>query len=195
MKKIRLTIFLILGSFSIAIGQSYLAATTQKANLRDLPDKSSEVLDQLAANSQLFVYSSETTDGYYNVIDIATDQEGWIHKSLIKLIKTIPKSDESPFSPDGKSSTTESIVEVKNNTSIAMTLKMNSDYYYFDPQETKTLTIAPGGYKFLASAPSVIPYYGDDTLLSGYKYSWVFYIETDSSPGKTYYSKRKRKGN
>ena len=193
MKKINLTLFILFGVLAVAVGQSYLATTTQKANLRDLPDKSSEVLDQLVANSQLFIYSLETTNDYYNVIDIETDQEGWIHKSLVKLLSPIPKSDESPFSPAGRSLGDDCIVEVSNNTSIAMTLKMNSFYYYFDPHETKKLTIGPGAYTFLASAPSVIPYYGDDTLVAGYNYSWVFYIETISSPGKTYFSKRKKR--
>lgn len=193
MKKIILTLLFISASLSIVLGQSYLAVTKQKANLRDMPDKSSEVLDQLKMNSQLFVYSSETTNGYYNVIDIETDQEGWIHNSLVKLLEVISKSKVSPFSPEGRTTGANCIIDVKNNTSISMTLKMNSTYYYFDPQETKTLTFSPGDYTYIASAPSVIPYFGDDTLESGNKYSWVFYIETTYSSGKTYYSKRKRK--
>lgn len=192
MKKIKITLFLIVSCFSIILGQSYLAVTTQKANLRDTPEKESEVLDLLKANSQLFVYSSETTSGYYNVIDIETDQEGWVHSSLVKLVKEIPKSEVSPFSPEGKTSGTECSIEVTNNTALSMTLKMNATYYYFDPRETKTLTSSPGAYSYIASAPSVIPYFGDDILQSGYKYSWVFYIETVTTPGKTYYSKRKR---
>lgn len=193
MKKITLTLLFLSVCLTIVVAQSYLAVTSQKANLRDTPDKSSEVLDLLKANAQLFVYSSEITNGYYNVIDIETDQEGWIHNSLVKLIQEIPKSDVSPFSPEGRTNGTECIIEVKNNTSIPMTLKMNSAYYYFDPQETKALTFSPGGYAYVASAPSVIPYFGDDTLQSGYKYSWTFYIETVSSSGRSYYSKRKKK--
>ena len=192
-KKITTALFLIVSCISIILGQSYLAVTTQKANLRDTPEKGSEVLDLLKANAQLFVYSPETTNGYYNVIDIETDQEGWVHSSLIKLGKEIPKNDVSPFSPEGQISGTECLIEVTNNTALSMTLKMNATYYYFDPSEKKTLTFSPGTYSYVASAPSVVPYSGDDTLLPSYKYSWVFYIETVSTPGRTYYSKRKRK--
>ncbi len=195
MKKITITLYLIVSCLSIVLGQSFLAVTTQKANLRDAPEKGSEVLDLLKANAQLFVYSSETTGGYYNVIDIETDQEGWVHSSLVKLVKEIPKSDVSPFSPEGRTTGTECEIEVTNNTSLSMTLRMNSSYYYFDPKEKKTISFSPGACSFVASAPSVIPYFGDDTLLSGYKYSWVFYIETVSTPGKTYYSKRKKRRN
>ena len=193
MKKITITLFLLVSCLSIVLGQSYLAVTTQKANLRDMPEKGSEVLDLLKAKAQLFVYSSETTNGYYNVIDIETDQEGWIHSSLVKLLEVISKNKVSPFSPEGRTTGSNCIIDVKNNTSVSMTLKMNSTYYYFDPRETKTLTFSPGDYTYIASAPSVIPYFGDDTLESGYKYSWVFYIETTYSSGTTYYSKRKRK--
>jgi hypothetical protein len=195
MKKITISLLVLVSSLSIVLGQSYLAVTTQKANLRDMPEKGSEVLDLLKANAQIFVYSSETTGGYYNVIDIETDQEGWVHSSLVKLVEEIQKSDVSPFSPEGRTSGTECLIEVTNNTSLSMTLKMNATYYYFDPRETKTLTFSPGAYTYVASAPSVIPYFGDDTLQSGYKYSWIFYVETVSTPGKTYYSKRKKRRN
>ena len=180
---------------TVSYSQSYLGLTTKEANLREEPNKTSEVLDKLKSNSQLFVYSNEATDDYYNVIDIATDQEGWIHKSLVKLIKPLPKSAESLFTADEKINSSDCTVTVKNNTSLSVTLKLNSNYYYFDAQETKTLTMTPASYQYVASAPSVIPYFGDDTLLSGYSYSWTFYIETSYTGGVKYnYStKRKRK--
>lgn len=194
--KIKFPLLILLIILSInSYAQSYLGLTTKQANLREAPDKTSEVLDQLKANSQLFIYSIETTDEYYNVIDIATDQEGWIHKSLIKLTKPLPKSTERLFTADEKINSSDCTVTIKNNTSLSVTVKLNSNYYYFDSQETKTLTITPGSYQYIASAPSVIPYYGDDTLMSGYSYSWTFYIETSYSVGGKVRipTKRKRK--
>ena len=196
MKSILLSLMIVILYFNMAESQSYLGITTNKANLRESPDKESEVYDLLEKDVNLFIYSLESTNDYLQVIEIDTDQEGWVHKSLIRIIKEIPRSNESPFSPEGNTGSYECSVEVKNNTTLSLTLKMNSTYYYFDPYETKTLNIIPGKYEYIASAPSVIPYYGDDTLASGYKYSWTFYVETEYTNGGTrrkYYSKRKRR--
>ena len=191
-----MTLPLLIFCFTVSQAQSYLAVTSNKANLRDFPDKESEVLDLLDKNVNLFVYSLEATNDYYQVIEIDTDQEGWIHKSLVKIIKELPRSTQSPFNPEGNTGGYDCIIEVTNNTDLSLTLKMNSGYHYFDPQETKTLNFAPGSYKYTASAPSVTPYFGDENLMSGYKYSWTFYVETEYVNGgsrKRYYSKRKRR--
>lgn len=196
MKNILILIPMLTFFIGVSQGQSYLAVTNNKANLREAPDKQSEGLDLLDKNVNLFVYSLETTNDYYQVIEIDTDQEGWVHKSLVRIIKEIPRSTESPFSPEGNTGNYDCSIEVTNNTSLSLTLKMNSYYYYFDPHETKTLTVAPGQYEYIASAPSVIPYYGDDHLNAGYKYSWTFYVKTEyvsGGSGKRYYSKRKRR--
>ncbi len=155
---------------------SFLAITTQQTHLHESPDQGSPVLEQLIPHSQLFVYDAATTNGFLNAIDITTNREGWVQSDLVMFVRAIPKSAESPFAPEGWSANTESTIEVRNDSKAYLTLRMNSNYFHVNPKDVKIITLPPGDYTFIASAKSVIPYHGEATLSSGYKYSWTFYI-------------------
>lgn len=177
MKKILLSLFLILvsnGTFS----QSYLGTITKQVNFREEPSVDDNIISSLKPNTQIFIVSLETENDYYNVIDIATDREGYVHKSYVKIGKVVNKSDQSVFTPNGKSSDYDSEVKIFNNTSKTLTLKMNTEVYRFAAYETKNIKLTPGEYDFRASAPGVIPYIGTETLNSSQAYSWQFYIRT-----------------
>jgi hypothetical protein len=130
----------------------------------------------LKPNNQIFIISLEAENDYYNIIDIATDKEGYVHKSYVKVGKLVNKSNESVFTPNGESSTYESEVKIFNNTSKTLTLKMNAQLFYFSSYEIKNISINPDEYDFRASAPGVTPYIGTERLGSKQAYSWEFYI-------------------
>jgi hypothetical protein len=96
----------------------------------------------------------------------------------VKIGKLVARSNQSVFTPDGVSSSYDSELKIFNNTSKTLTLKMNTELFYFSPRETKNISISPGEYDFRASAPGVIPYIGNESLNSGQAYSWQFYIRT-----------------
>ena len=177
MKKILLLIFFILISTAI-YSQSYLGTITKQVNFREGSSSDDNIISSLKPKTQIFIVSLETENDYYNVIDIATDREGYVHKSYVKVGKLVSKSNESVFTPNGQTSNYNSEVKIFNNTSKTLTLKLNAELYHFSPYETKNINLNPGEYDFRASAPGVIPYIGTENLNSNQGYSWQFYITT-----------------
>ena len=177
MKKILFLLFFIITSNGI-FSQSYLGTITKQVNFRLGPSTEDDIISSLKLNTQIFIISLETENDYYNIIDITTDKEGYVHKSYVKVGKLVSKSSESVFSPTGKSSNYNSEVKIFNNTSKTLTLKLNTELYHFSPHETKNINLTPGEYDFRASAPGVIPYIGTENLNSNQGYSWQFYITT-----------------
>jgi hypothetical protein len=177
MNKILFLFFFILTSNGI-YSQSYLGTITKQVNFREGSSSDDNIISSLKPKTQIFIISLETENEYYNVIDIATDREGYVHKSYVKIGKLVSKSNESVFSPTGKSSNYNSEVKIFNNTSKTLTLKLNTELYHFSPYETKNINLTPGEYDFRASAPGVIPYIGTENLNSNQGYSWQFYISS-----------------
>ena len=159
-------------------GQSYLGTITKQVNFRQGPGSDYEIISSLKTGTQVFISSIETEDDFYNIIDIKSDKEGYVHKSYVKVGKLVSKSTESVFTPDGQSSDYKPEVKIYNNTSKTLTLKMNTELFYFSPHETKNISLYPGEYDFRASAPGVIPYIGNESLSGNQSYSWQFYITT-----------------
>ena len=162
-----------------AFGQSYLGWVTQSANLREGPDTSYGILKTLPAGTQLFIFSFAGENNFYKVKDIATDTDGYISKSLVELGQVVEGNnpENSPFESTGKSSKNNPEIEIYNNTNRTLTLTLNNEKYIFRTQETKTITVPPGRYNYMASTPGVIPYFGNDILENFTTYSWTFYIE------------------
>jgi uncharacterized protein YgiM (DUF1202 family) len=178
MKKI---FFLILFFLSAQIGfsQSYLGWVTKQVNFRQGPGTDYDVISSLKPGTQIFIVSLETDNDFYNVIDIAADKEGYIHKSFVKVGQIVEKNESGMFTPSGKTSTDNPEIEIFNNTSRTLTLKLNNDIYSFAPMQKKAITLSPGSYNYRASAPGVIPNIGNESMLSNIRYTWQFYIVTE----------------
>lgn len=146
--------------------------------MREGPGTDYKVLGSLKSQTQVFIESIEPENDFYSIIDIASNKAGYVHKSYVTVGKELPKSEGRLFTPSGSSDSENPEVEIFNNTSRTMTLKLNSESHVFKPKEKKTLTLSPVSYSFIASAPNVIPNYGSETLASNTRYSWEFYIVT-----------------
>jgi hypothetical protein len=169
-----LIVFLV--NATIAFSQSYLGWVTKQVNFRQGPGTDQEIISSLKPGNQIFIISLETQNDFYNVIDIATDKEGYIHKSFVQMGDLVEESETGMFTPGGKISNHNPEIEIFNNTSLTLTLKLNSEAYNFPPQQKRTLTINPGTYNYRASAPGVIPNIGTEYMESNMGYSWEFYI-------------------
>ena len=156
----------------------FLAKTIKKASLREEADSSSKVKLSLPLNSQLYVFSENDIDGYLKVIDIRTNKLGYVKKSLIKKIKDLPLSQNNSFEESGQSSSSEPEVEIKNTTSLTISLIVGSKYFSLPPHATSTETIESGDLNYTASAPSVLPLSGKHYFKAGGKYTWTFTIRT-----------------
>ncbi len=178
MTKLLSTLSFLFAIFS-CFSQSYLGWTTKQVNFRSGPGTEFEIISSLNPGTQIFIVSTETENDFYSVIDIATDKEGYLHKSFVKLGNEVEVNNEGIFSVAGKSSNINPQIEIYNNTSITMTLKLNNDRYTFAPQEKKTVTSVAGKCSFRASAPGVIPNVGTENIESNILYNWEFYIVTE----------------
>jgi uncharacterized protein YgiM (DUF1202 family) len=160
------------------LAQSRLGWTTQKVNFRSGPGTEFSIISSLSAGQQIFIISTESEDDFYNIIDIKSNKEGYIHKSFVKLGKIVEEQQGGLFESSGSSVNYSPEAEIFNNTDIELTLKINSTAYYFAPHQKKTITLSPGNSSYRASAPGVIPYIGNEYLQSNMKYTWQFYIVT-----------------
>jgi hypothetical protein len=179
MKKQLFLLIVILLSNSIFC-QSYLGMITKQVNFREGSSTDKSIIGSLKPNTQIFIISLETENDFYNIIDIATDNEGYVHKSFVKVGKLVNKSNGSFISASGNSSSYDSEAKIFNNTSITMTLKLNEVVYRFSPKETKNIVLSPGEYDFRASAPGVQPNIGIKNFENNRAYNWQFYIVTST---------------
>jgi uncharacterized protein YgiM (DUF1202 family) len=172
-----LVVCFFLTSFTV-FGQSYLGTVTQAANLREGPGTNYPVLETLPAGRQVFIYSAEGENDFYKVKVIRTDTDGYISKSLVALGDVLEeaKEDEIFLNLSGRTQGDPRLT-ITNNTSVRLTFTLNSDKYIFAPQETKTLTVPAGRYRYMASAPLVIPDFGTTNLENNIAYTWVFYLQ------------------
>jgi|TARA_B110000977_G_scaffold183771_1_gene246723 hypothetical protein len=176
MKKIILVFFITLVYGLNA--QSYLGYVTKTVNFRVEANTDSEVISSLNRGTALFVESKHLTNGFYLVLDIATDQEGFVHSGFVELDRELLKNTDGIFTPVGKTDSSNPIIKIHNNTEIRLTLKLNNDLYVFLPQQRKTLTLIAGSYEYRASAAGVLPDYGTEVMQGNYEYEWSFYISS-----------------
>lgn len=158
--------------------QSYLGFITKQVNFRAGPGSDYEIISSLKPGTQIFISSLEADDDFYNIIDIKTDKEGYVHKSFVKVDKIVSEGDGSFIAANGEATGNDTEVNVFNNTTRTMTLKLNSEVYKFDPKETKNIVLTPGDYSFRASAPNVVPSIGTKNFKINGAYKWQFYIVT-----------------
>lgn len=175
MKKIIVLVAILFTYFS-SFCQSYLGEVTKSVNFRQGPSKEYEVINTLKQGAPIFIISLTLENDFYNIIDIETDKVGYVHKDYVKLGKLIEKNESGLFIPAGKTQVYNPEIEIFNNTSKTLTLKLNDESYTFSPQQKKSFSITPGLYNYRASAPGVIPNIGTESLESNTNYTWQFYI-------------------
>ena len=178
MRKLILLTILFFSSL-IVFSQSYLGKTIKQVNFRQGAGTEFGVISSLKAGTQIFIISLETENDFYNIIDIASDKEGYIHKSFIQVGQEVEKNQQGMFTPSGQAASYNPEIEVHNNTKLTLTLKLNDDIYSFLPQEKKTIKMLPGTCNYRASAPNVIPNIGTEYMKSNQGYSWQFYVVTE----------------
>ena len=171
-------IIIIMCNSANLFAQSHLGKTIGNVHFRSGPGKDFEIISTLKEGQQIFIISTETENDYYNIIDIQTNKEGFIHKKFVKIGQKVDEQDGGQFQSDGSISNYSPEAEIFNNMNKELTLKINSDNFIFEPYQTRTITLAPGSSTYRASAPGVIPSIGSENFESNMKYKWKFYIVT-----------------
>ncbi len=176
MKRFLLTSILITVFIFTSNAQSYLGYITKTVNFRSEPNTNCIIINSLQRGTTLFIISRDKINGFYQVLNIETNREGYVHSNFVQLDKMLPKNEKGIFTPVGKINSTNPLIKIHNNTSKTLTLKLNDELYSFSPQQRRELTLSSGTYSYRASAPGVIPDYGTEIMQSNHEYEWSFYI-------------------
>ena len=167
-----------LAAFSV-FSQSYIGYTTQAANLRQGPGTNYEAIMTLKAGSVVFIVSTTPQNDFYNVIDVDSNYEGYLHRSLVNLVEEVVQSEEPILSYGGaKALGGKAEIEIFNNTHLRLSVKINNETLSFNPRETRTISIESGIINFRASAPGVLPAIGKERLIRNSLYTWEFYLSS-----------------
>ena len=178
MKKYILSLILLLSLVTFSNAQSYLGYVTKQVNFRTEANTNCKIISSLQRGTALFVISKDQINGFYQVLNIETNEEGFVHSSFVQLDKMLPKNEEGIFTPVRQTNSEEPVIKIHNNTSLTLTLKLNDELYTFSPQQRKTLALSSGSYSYRASAPGVLPDYGTEVMQNNYEYEWSFYVST-----------------
>lgn len=128
-------------------------------------------------NQPLILKDTSGKGEWYNVIDIDSGVEGWVHGSLIDIHYTKERKKANIFTTE-KISTIQPEVVIRNDSYKDLTLKVGNNTYVIEKHSEKAMLIDTGTFNYYASAPGVIPAIGEQTFEAGYRYSWRFWIET-----------------
>lgn len=160
------------------IGVDYAIVTVTRANLRENADVDSSAIIEISKGDLVVLLDRSPVGSWYNVIHVKSNKEGWVHGSTILTYYTKNRKPNLTIPGRSTGSYKNPTLEVKNDSNKTMTLKLREARYVFSPQESKTIPLTAGRYSFHASAPNVIPDFGEQNFELGYVYSWRFYIVT-----------------
>ncbi len=178
-KKIILLLSFLLLAYLTGFSQSYLERITKQVNFQESAKTEYPVISSLKVGTKIFFVSLETENDFYNINDIATDKEGYILKSSVKVGQEIEKDEQGMFTPSGQTTIYIQEIEIYNNSKLTLTIKLNSETYSFAPQQKKTITMSPGTCNFKASARNVIPNIGTEYMQRNQGFTWQIYIGTE----------------
>lgn len=155
------------------------AATVTKLNtvLRDQPSDTGEKVLVLNKKSVLALVDIEDTDGWLNVIHVKSGKEGWVKAKHVSVTLSRTHYQKPIFAEEKIDDSTSPEIYLENASNKALTLKVGEERFEIPSNNSKTITITPGNYKYHASAPGVFPAIGKNDFRMGYRYSWKFWIE------------------
>jgi uncharacterized protein YgiM (DUF1202 family) len=159
-------------------GVDVAIVTAQTANMRADASTSSRVLRQLQQNAVLVILDRTPVNGWYNVLDIKSSDEGWINQNLVYVRFTRKRATLPNFSEERMGTSEPPLIEITNDTSETLSLRIGAERYSIPPNTVRSLTHSPGTFKFYASVPDALPRVGEKTWQTGIKYTWRFYIRT-----------------
>ena len=156
---------------------SYIGWITKTVNFRVGPSKEFSIIKSLERGNEIFIISDLPENSYYNIIDIESNKEGYVHMAFVEFGDKIEKSKGEMFTSKGATNKYETQIEIYNNTNKTLTLKLNTNKFKFSPQEKRTISMKPGEVNYIASAPNVIPLNGSKNFEGYNVYTWQFYIQ------------------
>ena len=161
--------------------KSYLGTTNQEINLMLGPSNEFEVIKSLALGTEVFIISDKTINNYYHVIDMTTNEEGYVDMKYIDLGDEVVINEiDQLFKSSGKSeSLTSCRINAYNISDKKMTLKMAGSTWVFVPNGKWVINIPPGIYKIIVTHPDADPYIGRVEFIGGLNYEKEFTVNKE----------------
>lgn len=162
------------------LGVDLAVVAVKEVNLREQPDPSSAIIKTLKYGSLLVLISREDNNSWYNVIDVESGKEGWIISKLVDVRYTQNRQPVAQLERQRGNSTKQPEVTITNDSNVTLYLNFGGSRYTIASNDSTSFTISPGQYKFYATSPGILPDFGEENFEMGYKYTWRFYIVTQS---------------
>ena len=159
--------------------KSYIGVVKNKEiNLFEGPGPDYEIIENLIPGSELFIISDKDINGYYNVIDVLSNKEGYVNILFVDLGNEIKANDESSnLMVTGVSENPNfSIINIFNNTKVRASIKIGGSNYIFEPDASRDIEISPGDYKIIVSSLNMIPIIEKIEIEIGKNYKWEHVI-------------------
>jgi hypothetical protein len=149
----------------------------REGTLRERAASDSTALLSLKRGTVLALLNREPKEGFYNVIEIDAGKEGWVSRNDLQIRLTKNPRKESMFKDIETGTTADPQLLIINDSGKVLTVRVGSETYVIDPGGRRQMTLKPGTYPVYASAPGVLPNFGDETFKAGVDRSLRFYIE------------------
>ena len=165
-------------------GVDVARVSVKKANLRASADVKSDIILELPQGNLLVLLAKESSGGWYNVIDVETSQEGWIHGNNIEVQFTNERQISKPTLARTATERSDAnpYVIIKNDSENTLYLKLGANRYVIEPNYSKRVDLISGSYKFYATSPKVLPDIGEISFERGAYYTWRFYTQKVLKP-------------
>lgn len=159
-----------------------LCKTTSNLNLRECPSSGCEKICSIPRGAYVVAILDDDVkyyDGdFVHCVYVDKDIYGYVCIDYLRIEKELETSHGGLLNPSGESYGYDPEIEITNQTSRNISVKVNKTTFKFTPEQVRTITCAPGTVSILASSPGVIPFSGTDYVKENGKYTWKFYIIT-----------------
>lgn len=158
----------------------YVAQVTTNVNLRCGRSTRHNVITTIPQGSYVFLSTQDVDCDFRNVLYVGANLYGYINGNYLTDFRRVSIDESGKLQVESRSYKQTSDIIVKNSTDRYVTISVGRHSAKFRPYETRTFSNLPAArYKVMASSKGVIPYIGYDKIDSGYRYSWIFYIERE----------------
>ena len=157
--------------------ESFIGKVKSKINLIEWPTTDSDIIKSLNSGAEVFIISDKTVNGYYNVIDKISAEEGYIDEKFIDLLNEVENIKRELFNPSGLSNSIKtSELLIFNDAEFDLNIKIAGLTHKISPKKTKKISVKPGEYTIFAWHTGAIPYKGKQTIEPGQNYEKTFII-------------------
>ncbi len=173
----------------------WICTVTRNLNMREEPTTVGNTpICNIPAGDYVVIDDEDSENGFVYAVWVSENIYGYISEKYIEYIQELDTQNGDVFERSGYSSDLDPQLEIENQTNKEITVSLNGYQYYFDPHETKTITVEEGNVSIFASSPGVIPFSATEYVYANSIYEWHFYItyEPQSSSHKKSTRKKRR---